>query len=115
MCVVGAGSMVFMFTSLTSLVDEHQMKKAQLKKSKKWRNGGARVGRSRSRDPQENITHVGEDECEVNSGETSERLPQNAGEQESWMREKSSMTTRSAGILIDSLKKHFKRSESIEN
>ncbi|GLJ10440.1 hypothetical protein SUGI_0128210 [Cryptomeria japonica] len=74
MCVVGAGSMVFMFTSLAWLVAGHQMKKARLRKSKK-RGNGERVGRSRSRDPEAIITHLGEEECEANSGETSERFP----------------------------------------
>ncbi|XP_057865020.2 ankyrin repeat-containing protein At2g01680-like [Cryptomeria japonica] len=74
MCGVGGGSMVFMFTSLAWLVAGHQMKKARLRKSKKRRNG-ERVGRSRSRDPEAIITHLGEEESEANSGETSERFP----------------------------------------
>ncbi|XP_059069764.1 ankyrin repeat-containing protein ITN1-like [Cryptomeria japonica] len=65
MCVVGAGSMVFMFSSLASLVAAHQMKKARLRKSKKRRNG-ERVAI---------VTHVGEDEYEGNLGETSQRFP----------------------------------------
>ncbi|GLJ10433.1 hypothetical protein SUGI_0128130 [Cryptomeria japonica] len=65
MCVVGAGSMVFMFSSLASLVAAHQMKKARLRKIKKRRNG-ERVAI---------VTHVGEDEYEGNLGETSQRFP----------------------------------------
>ncbi|XP_059069761.1 ankyrin repeat-containing protein At2g01680-like [Cryptomeria japonica] len=73
MCVIGAGSMVFMFTSLTSLVVGHQRKKAQFRKMKKPIDG-ENVTKSRSRDPVTIITHVGVDEYGANLGETNERL-----------------------------------------